>query len=64
MRPITAIAVNTETVKEVDYPKSWTDLFDPKWKGKIGMPSMDAGGSAAQQAGRRGRGQHAAEKIV
>ena len=46
VRPITAIAVNTETVKEADYPKSWTDLFDPKWKGKIGMPSMDAGGSA------------------
>ncbi len=46
VRPITSIAVNTEVVKEADYPKSWTDLFDPKWKGQIGMPSMDAGGSA------------------
>jgi len=46
VRPITAMAVNTENVAEKDYPKSWTDLFDPKWKGKIGMPSMDAGGSA------------------
>jgi iron(III) transport system substrate-binding protein len=46
VRPITVIAVNTAMVKEGDAPKSWKDLFDPKWKGKIGMPSMDAGGSA------------------
>ena len=24
-------------VKEVDAPKEWTDFFDPKWQGKIGM---------------------------
>lgn len=46
VRPITSIAVNTEMVKPGEEPTSWTDLFDPKWKGKIGMPSMDAGGSA------------------
>jgi iron(III) transport system substrate-binding protein len=46
VRPISTIAVNTEEVKDADTPKSWKDLLDPKWKGKIGMPSMDAGGSA------------------
>ncbi len=46
VRPIQTIAVNTELVKEADYPKSWADTFDPKWKGKIGMQSIDAGGSA------------------
>lgn len=46
VRPISSIAVNTEMVKPGEEPTSWTDLFDPKWKGKIGMPSMDAGGSA------------------
>ena len=46
VRAIQTIAVNTEMVKEVDYPKSWAETFDPKWKGKFGMQSIDAGGSA------------------
>ena len=46
VRPITVIAVNTAMVSDAEAPKSWADLFQPKWKGKIGMPSMDAGGSA------------------
>jgi iron(III) transport system substrate-binding protein len=46
VRPISTLAVNTELVSAADTPKSWTDILDPKWKGKIGMPSMDAGGSA------------------
>lgn len=29
------IAVNTDMVSEEDMPKSWKDLTDPKWKGKI-----------------------------
>jgi iron(III) transport system substrate-binding protein len=29
------IAVNTDMVSEEDMPKSWLDLADPKWKGKI-----------------------------
>jgi ABC-type Fe3+ transport system substrate-binding protein len=29
------ILVNTALVKPEDEPKSWTDLLDPKWKGKI-----------------------------
>ena len=29
------ISYNTKLVKKSDLPKSWLDLFDPKWKGKI-----------------------------
>ena len=28
---------NTRMVSEEDAPKSYEDLLDPKWKGKIGM---------------------------
>ncbi len=45
IRQVQAIGVNTAIVKPADYPKSWNDLLDPKWKGKIGMGAIDAGGS-------------------
>jgi len=45
-RSMQTIAVNTELVKEADYPKSFKDLYDPKWKGKLGMQTVEAGGSA------------------
>ncbi len=32
-----AIIWNKTLVKEGDEPKEWADLFDPKWKGKVGM---------------------------
>lgn len=32
-----AIIWNKQRVKPADAPKEWADLFDPKWKGKIGM---------------------------
>ena len=32
-----AIIWNTQRVKPADAPKEWSDLFDPRWKGKIGM---------------------------
>jgi iron(III) transport system substrate-binding protein len=32
-----AIIWNKNLVKPEDEPKEWTDLFDPKWKGKLGF---------------------------
>lgn len=36
------ILVNTNLVKPADEPKSWKDLTDPKWKGKILSDDMRA----------------------
>ncbi len=46
MRLVQVIGVNTALVKPEEEPKSFADLLDPKWKGRIGMPTIDAGGSA------------------
>jgi len=32
-------AYNPKTLSEKDAPKSWEDLLDPKWKGRIGVPT-------------------------
>ncbi|MEO9121733.1 MAG: extracellular solute-binding protein, partial [Burkholderiaceae bacterium] len=32
-----AIIWNKQKVKPADAPKEWSDLFDPRWKGKVGM---------------------------
>ena len=32
---------NTDKVKKEDLPKSYTDLLDPKWKGKLSMEASD-----------------------
>ncbi len=32
-----AIIWNKNLVKDADAPKEWTDLFDPKWKGKVAL---------------------------
>jgi iron(III) transport system substrate-binding protein len=45
-RPVMVIGINTAEVAEKDFPKSWKDSLDPKWKGKMGMQSIDVGGSA------------------
>lgn len=45
------IAYNTTKVKEADAPKSFKDLLDPKWKGKIAMPSPLLSGTAYVMAG-------------
>ncbi len=31
------IIYNRQRVKPADAPREWTDLLDPKWKGKVGM---------------------------
>jgi iron(III) transport system substrate-binding protein len=35
------IAYNTNLVRKTDAPKSYTDLADPKWKGKLGIEADD-----------------------
>jgi len=35
-------AYNTKAVRKQDLPKSWEDLFDPRWKGKLGIEQEDA----------------------
>ena len=34
---IITAAYNTSLVKEADLPKTWQDLLDPRWSGKIGL---------------------------
>ena len=34
-------AYNTNVVKKADLPKTWDDLLDPKWQGRIGMESTN-----------------------
>jgi ABC-type Fe3+ transport system substrate-binding protein len=41
------ILLNTEHVKANDAPKSWDDLLQPKWHGKISMPDPSRHASTA-----------------
>lgn len=43
------IMVNKSLMKADEIPKSWKDLFDPRWKGKIVMANPEKSGSAYAQ---------------
>jgi len=41
---LVVIGFNKNLVSDAEAPKSWTDLLDPKWKGKIGHAPPEVGG--------------------
>ncbi len=43
-------AYNTQLVKKEELPKTWEDLANPKWKGKLGIEQEDADWLAGQFA--------------
>ena len=45
-RPVSVIGINTELVPDAEAPKTWHDLLDDKWQGRIGLQDIDVGGSA------------------
>lgn len=46
---LAVFAVNTKQLKPAEYPKTWKDLADAKWKGKISSARADTSGSSFQQ---------------
>ena len=56
--------VNTDLVAEEDIPKSWKDLADPKWEGKIAMADPASSGSAYTQLNTIQSGSSGAHKNV
>jgi iron(III) transport system substrate-binding protein len=45
--PAYSIGYNTAVIPESQAPKSWKDLLDPKYRGKLGIVQSNAGGSTA-----------------
>ena len=37
-----ALAYNTKSVKKEELPKSWEDLLNPRWKGRLGIEADDS----------------------
>lgn len=46
-----AAAVNTDLVKEADYPKTWDDLLDPKWKDRMAWTTSTSTGGPVGMIG-------------
>lgn len=47
--PLQALMVNTNLLKPEDYPKTWKDLINPKYKGEIVLANPTLSGSAYAQ---------------
>ena len=45
MRSLMGVGINTAVIVPGDVPKHWTDLLDPKYKGKLAIMGIDAGGT-------------------
>ena len=45
-RPSSTVSINTSRVAPSEVPRSWLDVLDPRFASRIGMPTIDAGGSA------------------
>jgi len=43
---VLGFSYNTDLVSEEEAPKTWADLLDPKWEGKIQFPNPAASGTA------------------
>ena len=57
------IAYNTEKVSEDEAPKTWEDLLDPKWKGRmVWGESLETGGPLVISYFLRTRGKEETEK--
>ena len=46
---LNVVIANTQQVPEAQRPKSWADLSDPKWKGKVVSAKAESSGSAFAQ---------------
>lgn len=46
---VVVFSVNTDALKPAQYPRSWTDLADARWKGHVTSARADQSGSAFQQ---------------
>jgi iron(III) transport system substrate-binding protein len=45
MRSLMGVGLNTAVIAPADVPKRWTDLLDPKYKGKVAIMGIDSGGT-------------------
>lgn len=45
-RAVWVVGVNTAVVPAADAPKGWKALMDPRWAGRLGLTSAEAGGSS------------------
>jgi len=43
---VLVMSYNADIIKPADAPKKWTDILDPKWKGKMVMPDATYSGAA------------------